>query len=791
MKKHGVNSAIRLFLIAALVFAFTALSLTGCSSPAGPGGDGRDLIDIEVTSTKTAYNYGDALDYTAIQVVAKYSDGTSETIATGLNQSQLNTAGVSVTGYNPNNVGSQTITVSYKGFSRTFTVTVFPPASTGDPDMGWYYDNGAESETFFDIYNADELAGLAKLVNEGVQSFHEKVVTIKADLNLSAYGVDESSTGYKGWNPIGIDDTHPFEGTLVGGKKTIIGLSIDNNTDYQGLFGILEVSATVQDLTLTDVNISGSTNVGGMAGMNYGILLNCAVSGDVTGTYNVGGVAGYIYSGDVTNCYSAATVKGTSDNVGGVAGFVYNESKVENCYATGNVKSDGGCVGGVAGSCEADSVVQNCYATGDVEGDYNVGGVVGAIDGSTVQYCYATGAVKGDNENVGGVVGGNFSGTVEYCVALNSSVTGAASTTKRVVGLNDNGGGIDSNFAFRGIALNDSFVIGDFSDNPNGQDKSAAEITKYTFFFVAFWKDIINGGPWKWGTSIGGSSYNLPILDWQTSAPVMPGHIKDVTLTLASGSNGTADFGKITGLTSGLKYIVNEGTNWYPVNNLGQLGASTTIASTAITSSVALTVTTITGSGGAYLDFSKTWNVWQVLGSETTSLPSGSRNTYITESMDVYGSVSDGVTIVVATGKTITVPKNLSQRTLTLNGNAKIILERNSGVSSAYLCLEGGTGIGAAANRPGKLVFAGADAAAPECTYNGSVEVKGAPGKAADVVRFPVGTNITGLTTDPRKVKALVGGSTSNPAGTAHLTIMASNPYEATISRDTLFALAE
>ena len=767
MKNSGTNSAIRLCLIAMLVFAFTALSLTGCSSPTGGGGgDGKDIVGIEVTGIKPGYNYGEALDFTAVKVVVKYRDGTSQTYATGKTQEQLTEAGVSVSAHKPNNVGTQTITVSYKGFSKTFTVTVYPPASTGDPGTGWY-DAGEP----YKISNADELAGLAELVNSGEEDFAGKTITLTANLNLEAYGVAAGYNDGKGWIPIGISSTVQFKGSFDGGGHTIIGLSINTSDNNQGLFGSYSGSFSymIKNLVLKDVDIHGGRYVGGVAGDNAGYIQNCSVSG---------------------------TVSATNGSAGGVAG--QNRRTVQNCYATAAVSSSAGDnVGGVVGYSNME--VQNCYATGAVTGaGDNVGGVVG-FNYHIVKNCYATGAVSSAGNNVGGVVGWNRD-TVASCAALNSSVTGTPATIGRVIGYNDaTGVSIDKIYAFRGMEVNGKYVVGNPTDYKNGSDRSAADITKFSFFFdpsainFSYYSEYSVTGLWKWGADID-PSYKLPILWWQTSAPGMPGHIKDLTLTLASGSNGAADFGAIKDLAWGQKYIVNEGNNWYSVDGLGQLVIRMTpTEAVANSAELGYGVTTIKGSGGVYLDMdnSKTWNVWRVLGSETTSFSctAADRNTYITESMYIDGTVGDGVTINVVPGKIITVPKDTTQKTLTLNGNAKIILERYTLSAYAKLVLEGGIIGKVSRELPGQLMFAGAAAAAPECTYNGTSNVNGAPGEAADVVRFPAGSDITGLSTAPRKVKALIAGT--GLTSVAHLTIVASNPYEATISRDTLFAIAE
>ena len=74
-----------------------------------------ELTGIAVTApSKNTYWVGEELDLTGMSVTATYSDDTTEVI----------TAGYTVTGYDANTAGQQTVTVTYEGFTATFAVTV-------------------------------------------------------------------------------------------------------------------------------------------------------------------------------------------------------------------------------------------------------------------------------------------------------------------------------------------------------------------------------------------------------------------------------------------------------------------------------------------------------------------------------------------------------------------------------------------------------------------------------------------------------------------------------------------
>jgi hypothetical protein len=85
--------------------------------------------------------------------------------------------------------------------------------------------------------------------------------------------------------------------------------------------------------------------VSGIVGFNYGAIVSCCSTGDVSGNYSVGGLAGG-NSGTVTSCYSTCSVTGEYF-VGGLVGD--HVGVVTSCYSTGSILGTGGQVGGLVG----------------------------------------------------------------------------------------------------------------------------------------------------------------------------------------------------------------------------------------------------------------------------------------------------------------------------------------------------------------------------------------------------------------------------------------------------------
>ena len=273
------------------------------------------------------------------------------------------------------------------------------------------------SEGNYTVDNEKGLKNLAKLVNNGETNIN---ITLTGDITLTGE-----------WTPIGTE-SRPYTGNFNGGGHTITRLKIDQSgTDYVGLIGCLGSGGKVQNVTLTNLSVSGANCVGGIAGQNYGTVENCSVNGTVTGKgfTDTGGIAGSNY-GTISGCSAEGTVTG-SVNVGGIAGLGapnYDTgtgsligSTIDGCHSTAAV-SGISSVGGVLGNLGNNSFLMACYSTGNVTatityGYAHVGGVVGINGQGTVTACYhATGEITSSvGDRIGGIAGCNDQGTFTAC----------------------------------------------------------------------------------------------------------------------------------------------------------------------------------------------------------------------------------------------------------------------------------------------------------------------------------------------------------------------------------------
>lgn len=294
-----------------------------------------------------------------------------------------------------------------------------------------------------------------------------------------------------GFSPIGNSTTN-FTGSYNGGYHTINGLSMAfGGLYYIGFFGVVH-GASISNLGLTNVNITGYIQVGGLAGRSVGntTITNCNVTGtsSVSGAQYVGGLIGFNGSGSsststISYCNSSATVSGTGigsrDNIGGLVG-INQYSSISNSYSTGSV-TGGDNVGGLVGNIDWNSTLENCYhTTGDVTGVQYTGGLIGRGGYNapvSVNLCYNTAAVYGGGSGyTGGLVGqtnnggviisncyntGNVSGSYEVggLMGRNNGSVSKCYSTGSVIGTGNTVGGLIGN----GSNISNSYSTGSVS----------------------------------------------------------------------------------------------------------------------------------------------------------------------------------------------------------------------------------------------------------------------------------------------------------------------------------------
>lgn len=241
----------------------------------------------------------------------------------------------------------------------------------------------------YQIGTAAELAWFADAVQNGQTAISAKLT---ANINLNE----------KAWTAFGeydykLEGKSGFAGTLDGDRHIVSGLK-----STEGLVSCLSSAGTVKNLTVIGT-VSGSSHVGGIAATSYGTVENCLFDGTVTtssSSASAGGIVGRASKGNrIVNCVNTGDIKNTCTsysstlNIGGIVGYTYGT--VENCYSTGNVsartdRDTNKGIGGIAGAVKGSSYYEkwgaliNCYVIGTVTGpESGIGAVVGTVDSGT------------------------------------------------------------------------------------------------------------------------------------------------------------------------------------------------------------------------------------------------------------------------------------------------------------------------------------------------------------------------------------------------------------------------
>lgn len=313
----------------------------------------------------------------------------------------------------------------------------------------------------------------------------EQLNAIRYNLNANYVLINDiDMSNIIDWVPIGKVDG--FSGVLDGRNFTISNLKITgtggsyntsstisyNSSDKAfGLFCVINNTSTIKNLVMKNINVNISgcyADVGMIAGISKGNILNCSVNGNLKGVKGVdaswdyyraltGGIVGR-NEGNIKYCKatSSSANEWYGGSVGGITGC--NTGTVDSCTTTNiSLKGDSandsvGLAGGIAGRntgiirlCQSDVTVF-AYAN---RGGAAAGGIAGANSG-TVTYSYFNGDVSANavtsiyGSLVGGIVGSNgdkwyvgYKGKINNCVYTTCPII-CSTTSKSAKGIVEN-----------------------------------------------------------------------------------------------------------------------------------------------------------------------------------------------------------------------------------------------------------------------------------------------------------------------------------------------------------------
>ncbi|MBR7637056.1 YDG domain-containing protein [Janthinobacterium lividum] len=355
--------------------------------------------------------------------------------------------------------------------------------------------------------------------------------------NIDASGTTNWNDG-QGFVPIAGSGSG-FSGVFDGAGFTLSNLKIDRSLasgSAAGLFGTVQ-GGTLRNLTLSGGSVTGTANVGALAGeVVSGNIDGVNSSMAVSGQRNVGGLVGS-NGGAITLSASSGAVTGINVDgggaIGGLAGLNASGASITTSYATGVVTGAREMIGGLVGNNQG--ALSQSYATGNVTGARSIGGLVG-LNGGSIDDAYASGAVGRAGvadpilawENMGGLVG-ESTGSVSH-VFSSGAVTGSGYAAVGAVAGRVSSG---SSFSYAFFNYETSLVL---MDGGGSSGRSTAQMKQQGMF-----NDYNFSSVWR-------------IYDGYTT-PMLKAFLKPLQVNLSGNAAGKVYDGQLAAFLGSIGYV--------------------------------------------------------------------------------------------------------------------------------------------------------------------------------------------------------------------------------------------
>ena len=237
---------------------------------------------------------------------------------------------------------------------------------------------------------------------ETVEDFRK----IEDDLSGNYVLAKDIDFGGNNYRPIAYKSGTSFTGKFSGNGHTISNIRVNYDDDLVGLFGTNK--GLIMNLAVSG-EVTGEEYIGGICAKNEGTIYSCSFDGEVKQSATtqrkgkVGGICGTNYA-TISNCFNSADVSG-KDCIGGICGEMFgNDPVVVYCVSVGKVSGFTGSaiVGGICGygigvSYGGSSELSHCRFDMDVSGSINLINSGGAIAKRDDNFSYNTEFLCGDN----------------------------------------------------------------------------------------------------------------------------------------------------------------------------------------------------------------------------------------------------------------------------------------------------------------------------------------------------------------------------------------------------------
>ena len=257
---------------------------------------------------------------------------------------------------------------------------------------------------------------------DGLEAWASDPAVLTRDVVLEA-DIDMSGTA---WVPVGTGMDSGYAGDFDGNGKTVAGLIVTSGGNA-GFFGAVAAGGKVHDLSFSEAQVTGTGDnsfAGVIAGASLGVIEDCNVTAsEVSGQY-AGAVTGN-NSVQVNRCDAVGVSVTGTFSAGGIAGLSYG--KIEYCTLSGEsrIVASGGSsrAGGIVGSTSEEGGVKTsgrvlkCAVEGAFISGLWAGGIAGENGFGIIAQCVAdnvtlTHAQSGSSARLGGIAGYNSRGDV-------------------------------------------------------------------------------------------------------------------------------------------------------------------------------------------------------------------------------------------------------------------------------------------------------------------------------------------------------------------------------------------
>ena len=237
---------------------------------------------------------------------------------------------------------------------------------------------------------------------ETVEDFRK----IEDDLSGNYVLAQDIDFGGNSYRPIAYKSGSSFTGKFSGNGHTISNIGVKYDDDIVGLFGTN--NGLIMNLAVSG-EVTGEEYIGGICAKNEGTIYSCSFDGEVKQSATtqrkgkVGGICGTNYA-TISNCFNSADVSG-NDYIGGICGEMCGKDPVVvYCVSVGKVSGFTGSaiVGGICGygigvSYGGSSELSHCRFDMDVSGSINLINGGNTIINRGDNYSYKTEFLCGDN----------------------------------------------------------------------------------------------------------------------------------------------------------------------------------------------------------------------------------------------------------------------------------------------------------------------------------------------------------------------------------------------------------